>query len=70
MPIFISVELRKELMKLDLGDIVKEVRSLYAKDKKIQSIVCTGDVVKTEYTEQARYTVQQDCTGSWEARLR
>jgi len=52
MPIFISVESRKELMKLDLGDIVKEVRSLYAKDKKIQSIVCTGDVVKTEYTEQ------------------
>lgn len=39
-------------MKIDVSKIVKDMQSLYAKDKKVQSLICTGDSVKTEYTEQ------------------
>lgn len=39
------------MAKIDVSKIVKDMQALYAKDKKIQSIVATGDQVKTEYTE-------------------
>lgn len=37
--------------KVDVSKIVKDMQKLYAKDKKIQSIICTGDSVRTEYTK-------------------
>jgi recombination protein RecA len=39
------------LSKIDVNSIVKEMQKLYAKDKRIQSIIGTGDAVKSEYTE-------------------
>lgn len=35
--------------KLDLGSIVSDMQKLYAKDKKAQSVITTGDTVKTDY---------------------
>lgn len=37
--------------KVDLGKIVSDMQKLYQKDKKRQSIICTGDSVKTTYTK-------------------
>jgi len=37
--------------KIDVNKIVADMQKLYAKDKKSQSIIVTGDSVKTEYTE-------------------
>lgn len=37
--------------KIDLTKIVGDMHKLYAKDKKAQSIITTGDTVKTAYTE-------------------
>lgn len=37
--------------KIDVKSIVSDMQKLYAKDKKVQSIICSGDSVKTEYTE-------------------
>lgn len=38
------------MSKIDVSKIVKEVRSLYQKDKKLQSIICTGDSVRESYS--------------------
>jgi RecA/RadA recombinase len=35
---------------INIGKIVSDMQKLYAKDKKIQSIITTGDSVKTKYT--------------------
>jgi len=48
------------MSKIDVESIVQEIRALYAKDKKIQSIVCTGDVVKTTYTENDVIVLPKD----------
>lgn len=37
-------------MPIDVKKVVSDMQKLYAKDKKIQSIICTGDSVKTTYT--------------------
>ncbi len=39
------------MTKIDLNKIVADMQKLYAKDKKIQSIISTGDSVKQEYTD-------------------
>ena len=36
--------------KIDVNKIVADMQKLYAKDKKSQSIIVTGDSIKTEYT--------------------
>lgn len=47
-----SYERKKNLMsKIDVNKIVAEARKLYAKDKKANTIICTGDEVKTEYSD-------------------
>ncbi len=38
--------------KVNVGAIVAEMQKLYAKDKKVQSIITTGDSVKSEYTDK------------------
>lgn len=38
------------MAKVDVSKIVADMQKLYAKDKKVQSIICTGDKVKSEYT--------------------
>jgi len=38
------------MAKIDVSKIVSDMQKLYAKDKKVQSIITTGDSVKTEYT--------------------
>lgn len=38
------------MAKVDVSKIVSEMQKLYSKDKKVQSIICTGDSVKTVYT--------------------
>lgn len=40
------------MSKLDLSKIVSDMQKLYAKDKKVQSIICTGDSVKSAYAEK------------------
>jgi RecA/RadA recombinase len=37
-------------MKVNIQNIVSDIQALYVKDKKISSIICTGDSVKTAYT--------------------
>lgn len=39
------------MAKIDVSKIVADTRKLYQKDKKVQSIICSGDSVKTEYAE-------------------
>lgn len=39
------------MTKIDVSKIVADMHKLYQKDKKAQSIICTGDSVKTEYTK-------------------
>lgn len=36
--------------KIDVSKIVTDMQKLYAKDRKVQSIICSGDSVKTTYT--------------------
>lgn len=38
------------MAKINISKIVSDMQKLYAKDKKIQSIITTGDSVKTEYS--------------------
>lgn len=38
--------------KIDPKAIAASVQKLYAKDKKVADLICTGDVVKTAYTEK------------------
>lgn len=38
--------------KINVSKIVSDMQALYAKDKRVQSIVCTGNVVKQTYTEK------------------
>ncbi len=38
------------MSKIDVSKIVSDMQKLYQKDKKVQSIICTGDSVKTGYT--------------------
>ncbi len=40
------------MKKIDISKIVNDMQKLYAKDKKIQSIITTGDTVKSEYTNK------------------
>lgn len=40
------------MSKVDISKIVADVQKLYAKDKKVQDIICTGDKVKSEYTNE------------------
>lgn len=39
------------MAKIDISKIVKDMQKLYAKDKKVQSIICTGDSVKQSYED-------------------
>lgn len=39
------------MTKIDVSKIVTEMQKLYAKDKKVQSIITTGDKVKTDYLD-------------------
>lgn len=39
------------MSKVNVSKIVSDMQKLYAKDKKIQSIVCTGDSTKLTYTQ-------------------
>lgn len=39
------------MAKIDVTKIVTDMQKLYSKDKKIQSIITTGDSVKTDYTD-------------------
>lgn len=39
------------MAKIDVSKIVSDMHKLYAKDKKVQSIISTGDAVKTTYTK-------------------
>lgn len=39
------------MAKIDVSKVVADMQKLYAKDKKVQSIICTGASVKTEYTD-------------------
>jgi len=39
------------MIKIDVANIVANMQKLYAKDKKAQSIICSGDSVKTSYQE-------------------
>lgn len=39
------------MSKIDLSKIVSDMQKLYSKDKKIQSIISTGDSVKQDYTD-------------------
>lgn len=39
------------MSKVDLSKIVSDIQALYVKDKKIKSMVCTGDSVKAVYTK-------------------
>lgn len=60
MPTCISDKLRKApLSKIDVNKIVDEMRSLYAKDKKVQSIITTGDAIRLEYTENDVVPISQ-----------
>lgn len=38
--------------KIDVKKVVKDMQKLYAKDKKVQTIISTGDRVKTVYTDK------------------
>lgn len=38
------------MSKIDISKIVKDMQTLYAKDKKVKTIISTGAAVKTEYT--------------------
>lgn len=40
------------MAKIDVNKIVDSIRGMYAKDKKSQSIITTGDAVKASYTEK------------------
>lgn len=40
------------MSKIDISKIVQDMHKLYAKDKKAQSIICTGDSVKSSYTDK------------------
>lgn len=40
------------MAKIDLSKIVSDMHKLYAKDKKAQSIIATGDAVKQKYTSE------------------
>lgn len=37
------------MAKIDVTKIVSDMQKLYQKDKKVQSLICTGDSVRTEY---------------------
>src|ERR1035437_2725291 len=38
------------MAKIDVSKVVSDMQKLYVRDKKVQSIICTGASVKTEYT--------------------
>ncbi len=40
------------MAKVDIGSIVSEVQKLYAKDKKSQGMITTGDTIKQSYTDK------------------
>lgn len=40
------------MSKVDVNKIVADMQKLYQKDKKVQSLISTGDVVKTTYTSK------------------
>lgn len=40
------------MAKIDVSKIVQQMQEVYKKDKKIQSIITTGDQVKAEYTDK------------------
>lgn len=40
------------MAKIDLSKIVSDMQKLYAKDRKAQAIICTGDSVKTSYSDK------------------
>ncbi len=40
------------MAKINIGKIVSDMQKLYQKDKKIQSIITTGDTVKSVYTDE------------------
>lgn len=40
------------MSKIDVSKIVSDMQKLYAKDRKVQSIICSGDKVKATYTDK------------------
>lgn len=40
------------MAKINLDKIVSDMHKLYAKDKKAKAIICTGDSIKSEYTDK------------------
>lgn len=48
------------MAKIDISKIVSDMHKLYARDKKIQSIISTGDAVKISYTEKDGISLPSD----------
>lgn len=48
------------MSKIDIKSIVQDVRKLYAKDKKSQDMLQTGDVVRQDYTEKDGVPVPEE----------
>ena len=48
------------MSKIDVNKIVSDMQKLYSKDKKIQSIISTGDSVKTVYTDKDVVVLPKD----------
>lgn len=40
------------MTKIDVSKIVKDMQALYSKDKRVNTIICTGDAVKITYTDK------------------
>lgn len=40
------------MAKINVNAIVADIQKMYAKDKKVQRIICTGDAVKQDYTTE------------------
>lgn len=40
------------MSKIDIGKIVKDMQALYKDDKKVQTLIATGDSVKADYTDK------------------
>jgi RecA/RadA recombinase len=41
-----------KMTKIDVSKIIKDMQALYQKDKKVQTLICTGDTVKQDYTKE------------------
>ena len=57
---FILDKSQKEIMKVNVNDIVKELQSLYAKDKKSFDIIATGASVRQTYSDKDMVVLQDE----------